>query len=274
MMTDPDDERAEDEGTMQLQPASERVPSSVDANGETERTSPDSLSTTQDAVPLSDEQSETESLETQEAPLPESNTRTTGTEGAGDGETGKPKESDAATLLSALEASETRLLESFDTKLAYDQFKEQQIERLHEELQEYKRGLSNTLLMPLVKQIIRYIDQIPRHVQALRKKPEDQLGPDRLFKELEGVRDDLEIILENVGVTVFQNPEGRFDPKCQQARLTQPTENSENHGFIIARLLPGYEMNGKLVEKERVKVCVYREAQMANNADEQREAPS
>ena len=144
-------------------------------------------------------------------------------------------------------------------KLAYDKFKEEQISRLHDEMQEYKRGLADSLMMPLIKQLIRYLDQIPRHVEALQKKSADELGPDRLTKELNGVRDDLEMILENVGVTVFTADCSKIDRKLQLARLTVNTDNQEQHGAVIESLLPGYQFNGKIVEQERVKVSVYRE---------------
>ena len=147
----------------------------------------------------------------------------------------------------------------FEKKIAFDNFKEKQIERLHGELQEYKRGLAEALLLPLVKQLVRYMDQIPRHVASLLKRPADQLGPERLSKELEGVRTDLEMILENVGVGVFHHPEAKFDTRFQQARGTAVTSNAAEHGSIVERLLPGYELNGKIIEKERVKVFVYQD---------------
>lgn len=165
----------------------------------------------------------------------------------------------ASDICQRLQATEERILQEFERKLAYDRFKEQQISKLHDELQEYKRGLADSLMMPLVKQIIRYLDQLPRHIQALREKPAERLGPEQLFSELEGVREDLEMILENVGVTAFQNPEPDFDPRYQQARLTEQSDCAGQHGKILTRLLPGYEFNGRLVEKERVTVIVCRD---------------
>ncbi len=163
-------------------------------------------------------------------------------------------------LTDCVKAMQRQLLESFERKLAYDSFKERQIERLHNELQEYRRGFAESLLLPLIQQLVRYIDQIPRHIEALRKKPSEELGPERLVQELQGVRDDLEIILENAGVAIVQSTEPRFDPRSQQARSTEATDDSRNHGVVAARLLPGYSLNGKQIEKERVKVFVYRDA--------------
>ncbi|EDL59219.1 nucleotide exchange factor GrpE [Gimesia maris] len=167
--------------------------------------------------------------------------------------------SEIQNLSELVQSSEQRVLTAFEKKLAYDKFKEEQISRLHDEMQEYKRGLADSLMMPLIKQLIRYLDQIPRHVEALQKKSADELGPDRLTKELNGVRDDLEMILENVGVTVFTADCSKIDRKLQLARLTVNTDNQEQHGAVIESLLPGYQFNGKIVEQERVKVSVYRE---------------
>ncbi len=147
-----------------------------------------------------------------------------------------PSVTSIATLTDCLKAMERQLLESFEQKLAYDAFKEKQIERLHNELQEYKRGLADSLLLPLIQQLVRYVDQIPRHIEALRKKPAEELGPERLGKELQGVREDLEMILENVGVAIVQSTEPKFDPRCQQApapnRRTIPaTTELSRRGF-------------------------------------------
>lgn len=150
------------------------------------------------------------------------------------------------------------LAELFESKIAFDRFKEKQIEALHAELQDYKRGLTESLVLPLIRQIVRYCDQLPRHIQGLQSKPVDQLGPERIFKELAGVREDLHLILENFGVTIFHQVQDSFDTKTQLAKQTESTEDASAHGKVLERLLPGFEYNGKLIEKERVKVAVYR----------------
>jgi molecular chaperone GrpE (heat shock protein) len=149
------------------------------------------------------------------------------------------------------------LAELFDNKMTYDRFKEKQIEALHSELQEYKRGLTESLVLPLIRQIVRYCDQLPKHIQGLQNKPVEQLGPDRIFKELEGVREDLHLILENFGVTIFHQVQDSFDTKTQLAKQTEPTDDSSAHGKVLERLLPGFEYNGRMIEKERVRVAVY-----------------
>ena len=55
-------------------------------------------------------------------------------------------------LLSNLEA---RLLDAFNQKLAFDTFKEKQIDRLHEELQGYKSDLLLKATQPLIAAIIK-----------------------------------------------------------------------------------------------------------------------
>ncbi len=156
---------------------------------------------------------------------------------------------------------ETKILESFEGKLKFDDFKEQQIARLHEELQEYKRGFADTLLKPFVIQLVRFLDQMPRHVESLKTKPAEEVTRERLFNELENVTEDLQMILENVGVEVFRSTETRFDPRLQQARLTVEVYEPEKHQIVAESLLSGYKLDGKLIEKERVKVFLYREGQ-------------
>lgn len=163
-----------------------------------------------------------------------------------------------ARVLQGIAAAEQRLSDLFERKLAFDRFKEQQIENLHRELQEYKRGLTESILLPLVRQIIRYVDQLPRHIAAMRGKSAEEVGVERLYRELENVVEDLHLMLENVGVIVYRLPESRFDALEQQPRMTRDTDDPARHHEIAERLLPGYKLNGRLVEKERVNVFVYR----------------
>ncbi|MCA9137748.1 MAG: nucleotide exchange factor GrpE [Planctomycetales bacterium] len=154
--------------------------------------------------------------------------------------------------------AESRILESFDAKLKYDNFKEQQITKLHDELQMYKQGIATTTLKPFVVQVVRFLDQLPRHIQSLKAKPAEKVTRERLFEELDCVVEDLQMILENVGVEVFHSVEPRFDPRIQQARVTMEVDDPDKHQIVAESMLSGYKLDGKIIEKERVKVFVHR----------------
>lgn len=170
--------------------------------------------------------------------------------------------------------AESRILESFDAKLRYDSFKEQQISKLHDELQGYKQGIANTTLKPFVVQVVRFLDQLPRHVQSLKAKPADKVTRERLFDELECIVEDLQMILENVGVEVFQSTEPQFDPRLQQARATVDAEDPGKHHVVAESMLSGYKLDGKIIEKERVKVFVYRAGNETTDSPQRESQPA
>jgi molecular chaperone GrpE (heat shock protein) len=165
---------------------------------------------------------------------------------------------DQSSLLIEIRQAVDQLAERVTDGIRDDRFKEEQIRKMHAELQEYKRGLLDQALLPMLTQVVRLHENLNRQEQALRQKPPEELGPQRLFKELAGIREELEVILGESGVTIFEDPTGVFVPSRQTAREAVPTPDSELHGKISERLLPGYERDGRLISKECVRVFTHR----------------
>lgn len=101
---------------------------------------------------------------------------------------------------------------SFQDKLAYDRAKDQQISRLHDELQEHKLDLLGRAKRPQLRGMIRLHDDLGKVVAFLRRKPDEDLTAERLFQVLEDFREDLEMLLGQNGVETFQTPGESFDP--------------------------------------------------------------
>jgi tetratricopeptide (TPR) repeat protein/molecular chaperone GrpE (heat shock protein) len=159
-------------------------------------------------------------------------------------------------LRAVLEARFDALRQAFHEKLAFDTHKERQIDLLHRELQEHKRGLLAQATRPLVAGLVRLHDDLGRAAADLAASPAEDVTSERSIRLLSGFQGDVEILLEASGVTRFQEPAERFDPHRQTARQTIGTAERDQVGAVARRLRPGFEQDGHLVMKERVEVYV------------------
>jgi len=148
------------------------------------------------------------------------------------------------------------LLQHLRDKLTYDRFKEEQITRLHEELQAYKSDLVAKPARQLVQGLIRMHDDLGKMATALRQKPAEELTPERFFQQFADFQDDLELLLGQNGVERFQTPGDVFDPRRQTAIRMVPADDPSRVGQIAERLRPGFEQGEALLQKERVAVYV------------------
>lgn len=169
-------------------------------------------------------------------------------------------EDDLGTVLGRIEAAVDRgladLRQAFDDRLAYDQAKEAQISRLHDEVQKHRQDLLGRAKRPLLNGLVRLHDDLGKVVGALEQRPEEELTPQRFFAALAGFADDLELLLAQHGVEPFRLPGDEFDPRRQTALRTEVTENPQKAGAIAARLRPGFVEGEALLYKERVAVYV------------------
>ena len=156
-----------------------------------------------------------------------------------------------------IEARTGRVLEAFENKLAYDRSKDVQVDRLHEELLQHRSDLVGQTVRPLVRDVIRLHDDIGRLVSALRENSPDEPVPEGFIRLLEGLQQDVELMLEHNGVDGYRNEAGgRFEPGRQRVLRTVPTGDRDIEGTVAHSVRPGFEQNGQVVERERV--IVYR----------------
>ncbi len=165
-----------------------------------------------------------------------------------------------ADLRQLLEESSGTLLRAFEDKLAFDSSKDKQIDALHDELQKHKRGLLAKMIRPLLVGLVRLHDDLGRMVEDLRREPPEELTPERFYDVLEGFQDDVEIVLEENGVSIFLEPGERFEPRRQTSRRTVESDDEQRIGTIARRVRPGFEQDETLLQKERVDVYVRRVA--------------
>ena len=176
---------------------------------------------------------------------------------AGEGEESQEKPDNRLNLLQSwMERNTGLILEAFEQKLKFDAFKEEQIERLHRELQEYKRDLLAKAGAPLVNGIIRLHDNLGKALDHLRGQDETALAKDLVLEVLDGFADDLEILLEQNGVHLFVQPDERFDPHRQTCRRSIETVDEGLVGCIAERIQPGFQRHGQVIRNEKVAVYV------------------
>ena len=156
-----------------------------------------------------------------------------------------------------LESGIEKVLKSFEKKLAYDATKQQQIDSLHADLQTHRTDLIARTSRPLVNGLIRLHYDVGKLVANLRKKPAEELDPERFFNAFNDFQDDIEILLDQNGVVSFTEHDENFEPRRQ--RLVKTIKTSEAHlvGTIAERLRPGFEQIDNLIQKENVSVYVH-----------------
>src|SRR5579864_8567404 len=115
-------------------------------------------------------------------------------------------ESAVDSLRLSIEAGFARLLDAFDQKLTYDKFKEEQVTRLHAELQQHKANLLFQAIRPFVQGIIRLHDDTEKILTALKRLDPAELTPERVFRAFDGLIEDLELVLRQNGVEAFREP--------------------------------------------------------------------
>lgn len=168
----------------------------------------------------------------------------------------QPLAGSAETVEDRIERGFQRVLDAFERKLAFDQHKESQIDRMHEELQRHRSSLLAQAMRPLIGGIIRTHDDANKIAQALGRKHPTELTPERIAKVFAGLCEDLELVLEQNGVTVFREHGDGFDPRRQQAVRKVSTPDVGAAGKVAERIHPGFELDGLLIQKERVSVYV------------------
>lgn len=150
------------------------------------------------------------------------------------------------------------VLGEFRDKIVLDRFKEEQVTRLHEELQSYKNDFLSRPVRQILLGVIRLHDDLGKVAASLRRGPAEEVTQERLVQQLEGFQDDVELLLGQHGVLRFEAPGESFDPRQQTALRTVPAADSARVGRIAERLRPGFEQGETLLQKERV--AVYAEA--------------
>lgn len=142
------------------------------------------------------------------------------------------------------------LNELFTTRLRSDDAQARAVEKLHDELRQYKTNFIRQQLLPVLKEVIFCHDfvvaQMDRFASASEEKPERAV--------LEATRQMLIDLLFKYDVEPFRTEEERFDPKTQQCTQTVPSPRTEADKTVATRGLPGFRGPEGIVRREQVSV--------------------
>ena len=165
-----------------------------------------------------------------------------------------PADTSLARLEARIEAGIAEVLAEFRGKLAYDATKQEQVDRLHAELQGHRADLVGKAVKPLLLGLVRLHDDVGKVLGALREKPEADLTPALLLRHIAEIQDDVALLLGQHGAETFTVMGDAFDPRRQTAARMVPTDDAARVGGVAARVRPGFEIGDAVLQKERVAV--------------------
>ncbi|URZ05085.1 nucleotide exchange factor GrpE [Clostridium felsineum] len=149
------------------------------------------------------------------------------------------------------------LKEEFESKVKYDKHKDDIIDSLHEELQDYKNDIIGKMIKPLLTDIIYTIDNNNKTCEALKEKDAAEFTKEKVLKVVSGLSEDLEDMLYRQGVEDFTFDFSEFDPKRQKIVKTVETEDKDKDRTVARSIKKGYLWEGKVIRHELVEVYVY-----------------
>lgn len=135
--------------------------------------------------------------------------------------------------------------------------KDQLIDSLHRELQEYKQGILKRYMQTALMDIIQLIDDFRKLGAYYRNQSPEERDPEKLLNLLENVPSDMEDLLYRQGIVSYRGePEQDFDPGHQTVLKKIPTPDPELERKVAESLRPGYEWEGEVIRPEMVAVYV------------------
>jgi molecular chaperone GrpE (heat shock protein) len=144
------------------------------------------------------------------------------------------------------------LNELFATRLRSDEAQARAVERLHDELRQYKTNFVRQQFLPLLKEVIFCHDFLTGQIE--RAAGEAAANGDAAKRPLVAARQMLTDLLFKYDVEPYRSEAIAFDPKLQQCTHTVPTDRNEADKTIAARGLEGFRSADGIVRREQVSV--------------------
>jgi molecular chaperone GrpE (heat shock protein) len=162
----------------------------------------------------------------------------------------QPVLEETASKIDDLATRQQELNSLFDSRLHSDEVQAKAVERLHDQLQEYKKNFIRQALMPLLKDVIYCHDFVASSLDA----PPD---PDSAAKTLGHVKQMLLDVLFKYDVEPFRGEDGPFDRKTQQCIKTVPTIIEADDKKVATSGVLGFRFGETIIRKEQVTVYKY-----------------
>lgn len=171
-----------------------------------------------------------------------------------------PEPADKALILDEIRGISRRidqLAVHFEGKIKYDEHKNQIIDDLHRQLQDFRDGIIKKHLLSMITDIIKVIDDT-RKFKAHYENTEQPEGASGVLLDFMGqIASDLEDIFTFQGIYPFTGVENTFDSARQRIIKKVETDDPEKNRRIAESLRPGYEWEGKVIRPEMVSIYIY-----------------
>lgn len=165
---------------------------------------------------------------------------------------------DVFSNLKEIAATQNDIKKDFNQKLQYDQHKEQLIDKLHKELQEYKDDIIKSSIQPLVRDLIMINDNIFKLIENYRASDEP-LQAEAILDQMEGITMDIDDALYRQGIETYTCPGEKVDPIRQNIFKTVKINDTSKEKHLSDRIRKGYEWDDKIIRKELVSVYIHDE---------------
>lgn len=152
--------------------------------------------------------------------------------------------------LDGLGTGQAELTRLFESRIRSDEVQSRAVDRLYEELQDARKRVQRSEMIPLLKDIIFCCDFIERQKAD---------GGDSTGETLTLIGQMLLDILYKYDVEPFRSDDDQFDRKSQQCVETVPAESPEQDRRIASHGLCGFRLDETIVRREQVSVYRYSE---------------
>ena len=150
--------------------------------------------------------------------------------------------------------SELRL--KFESRLQYDQTKEEAFNRLYGDLERMRVDTQFEQLRPFYIDLILFFDRLDKAVQVTEK---ESLSTNDVHELLKSLLDELVEVLYRREIELIKPSPLVFDPTIQRAIGTEITEDGSEDNAIAAVIRHGFRYGLRLVRPEEViirKTCI------------------
>lgn len=154
--------------------------------------------------------------------------------------------------------SVAQLQSDFETKIKYDQSKDQTIDALHQELEAYRQDFVLRIMQPLVHDLLMLHDDIGQIVNGYSSEQPAAIA--EVLAHLEDVQNDLLAILERYGFEAFHTTEPHHDRQQQRVQRVIPTDDPALDYQVAKRLRKGLRYGEKIIRPEIVEIYRYKSA--------------
>lgn len=158
-----------------------------------------------------------------------------------------------------------QLNELFATRLRSDEAQAKAVEKLHDELRQYRSNFVRQQTLPLLKEVIYCHDFLSNELRRAQDAGGD--AGTGSVRALDVARQMLLDLLFKYDVEPYRNEDEPFDPKSQQCSQTLPTDRAELDKQIAGRGLEGFRGPDGIVRREQVSVYRFQPAAPSPQAE-------